>query len=177
MPIALQATTLDDMNVVTEIYAHHVLHGCGSFEEVPPDQQAMQERWQSREAAGYPSLTARIDGRIAGFAYAGNYKPRSAYRFTVEDSIYVAPDHIGQGVGRALLNALVTRCTMQGYRQMIGVIGDSGNQSSITLHERCGFRLVGIARGLGFKHGRWLDVVYMQRALHSAQQAEIGKPG
>lgn len=156
------ASDLDDM---TAIYAHHVLHGTGSFEEVPPTVSIMRERWQARELDGYPTLVAELRGALCGFAYAGNYKPRSAYRFTVEDSIYIAPEAVGRGVGSALLNELVELCKAAGYRQMIAVIGDSANTASIGLHERCGFHLIGTAKHLGYKHERWLDIVYMQRAL------------
>ena len=166
--LLLRAASSADMQAMTRIYAHHVLHGTGSFEEVPPEQAQMQQRFDQREAESYPTLVAELDGEVAGFAYAGNYKPRSAYRFTVEDSVYVAPEHIGQGIGRQLLEELIALCTRSGYRQMMSVIGDSANHSSIRLHERCGFRHIGTARGLGFKHGKWLDIVYMQRELQDA---------
>lgn len=167
-PITLRAATVEDVGMMTDIYAHHVLSGTGSFEEVPPTLNVMLDRWQQRENDKYPTLIAQIHGQVAGFAYAGNYKPRSAYRFTVEDSIYVAADHVGQGVGRAMLQALIDICIDAGYRQMMAVIGDSANHSSITLHERCGFIHIGTATGLGFKHGKWLDVIYMQRELVSS---------
>lgn len=166
-PVSLRAATLDDIDNMTRIYAHHVRYGTGSFEEVPPDAQDMQARWQMRESDSYPTLIAEIDDQVAGYAYAGNYKPRSAYRFTVEDSIYVDPDHTGQGVGKALLQGLIDICNRAGYQQMMAVIGDSANRSSIRLHESCGFQLIGTATGLGFKHGKWLDVVYMQRKLQA----------
>lgn len=166
--ITLRPAVLDDVGVMTDIYAHHVLSGTGSFEEVPPTYGVMLDRWQQREKDKYPTLIAQIAGEVAGYAYAGNYKPRSAYRFTVEDSIYVAADHVGQGVGRAMLQALIDICIEAGYRQMMAVIGDSANRSSITLHERCGFVHIGTARALGFKHGQWLDVIYMQRELTSS---------
>ena len=166
----LREATLADLDAMTEIYAWHVLHGTGSFEEDPPSQSAMLERWRLRSEDHYPTLVAEFGGRVAGFAYAGIYKPRSAYRYTVEDSIYVAEDCLGQGVGQALLQELVQNCSRAGYRQMMAVIGDSDNVSSIRLHERCGFTIVGIARGLGFKFGRWLDIVYMQRTLQTNTQ-------
>ena len=150
---------------MTDIYSHHVLHGTGSFEEIPPGVDDMGKRWQQREQHCYPTLVAETTGRIVGFAYAGAYKSRSAYRYTVEDSVYVAPEATGRGIGRALLRQLIRICTDQDYRQMIAVVGDSENQASIALHKQCGFREIGVARELGYKHNRWLDVVYMQRAL------------
>lgn len=167
--LVLRAATSDDVQVMTDIYAHHVLHGTGSFEEVPPDVRQMQLRFEQRETMSYPTLIAEQGGEVAGFAYAGNYKPRSAYRFTVEDSVYVAPGHVGQGIGRRLLEELIDVCVRAGYHQMISVIGDSANQSSIRLHERCKFVHIGTARGLGFKHGKWLDIVYMQRELQRVE--------
>ena len=169
-PIILRAATVEDVDVMTDIYAYHVLTGTGSFEEVPPTASVMLDRWQQREADQYPTLIAEMGGQVAGFAYAGNYKPRSAYRYTVEDSIYVAADHVGQGVGRAMLQALIDICIEAGYRQMMAVIGDSANRSSFSLHERCGFVHIGTATGLGFKHGKWLDVIYMQRELMSSSE-------
>ncbi len=150
---------------MSDIYAHHVLNGNGSFEETPPSVDVMQKRWQHRERDAYPTLVARLEGQVAGFAYASNYKSRSAYRYTVEDSIYVAADALGKGVGQALLDELIRVCTAKQFRQMIAVIGDSDNQASIALHERCGFILIGVAKELGFKNNRWLDIVYMQRQL------------
>lgn len=179
-PITLRTATIEDVGVMTDIYAHHVLTGTGSFEEVPPTACVMLDRWQAREADKYPTLIAQINDQVAGFAYAGNYKPRAAYRYTVEDSIYVAAGHVGQGVGRTLLQALVDICIKAGYKQMMAVIGDSANRSSIALHERCGFLHIGTATGLGFKHDKWLDVIYMQRELSSitrnaAQQLETAR--
>ena len=171
--LVLRAARPDDVQAMADIYAHHVLHGTGSFEEVPPDVQEMQQRFEQREAASYPTLIAEQGDQVAGFAYAGNYKPRSAYRFTVEDSVYVAPGFVGQGVGRRMLDELIAICIRAGYCQMISVIGDSGNQSSIRLHERCGFVPIGTARGLGFKHGKWLDIVYMQRELNRPDQVRV----
>lgn len=150
---------------MSDIYRHHVLHGTGSFEEIPPSTADMRQRFEQREAEYYPTLIAERDGQMAGFAYAGNYKPRSAYRFTVEDSVYVAPAHVGKGVGQSLLEELIRLCIRAEYCQMMSVIGDSSNHASIRLHERCGFVHIGTARALGFKHGKWLDVVYMQREL------------
>ena len=156
----------DDLAVITGIYEHHVRKGLGSFEEEPPPQAEIARRRADVLAKGLPYIVAvGAAGAILGYAYAAPYRARSAYRFSVEDSIYVAAGNAGRGVGRALLAALVTRCTEAGYRQMVAVIGDSGNAGSIALHERLGFRRVGLLPAIGFKHGRWVDSVLMQREL------------
>jgi L-amino acid N-acyltransferase YncA len=156
-----------DFNAIQRIYAHHVMHGLASFEETPPDAAELTQRWRAIADAGLPYLCATEDvgGALVGYAYAGPYRPRSAYRFTVEDSVYVAPGQAGRGIGRALLSQLIEICTNLGKRQMIAVIGDSGNAASIALHRACGFELTGIFQAIGFKHGRWVDSVLMQRAL------------
>jgi L-amino acid N-acyltransferase YncA len=155
-----------DFNAIQRIYAHHVLHGLASFEETPPDGAALVQRWRTIAEDGLPYLCAvEADGALVGYAYAGWYRPRSAYRFTVEDSVYVAPGAAGRGIGRALLHQLIEICTGLGKRQMIAVIGDSGNAASIALHRACGFELTGTFQAIGFKHGRWVDSVLMQRAL------------
>lgn len=171
-PVILRAATSADVAAMTDIYAHHVLHGTGSFEEVPPSPSGMQQRFEQRQIDNYPTLIAEANGEVAGFAYAGNYKPRSAYRFTVEDSVYVSPKHTGKGVGRLMLEELIRICIRAKYRQMISVIGDSNNKASIGLHERCGFVHIGTAQGLGFKHEKWLDIVYMQRELYRPDAAQ-----
>jgi len=155
----------DDLNVVTAIYAHHVRHGSASFEETPPDRAEIARRRAAIVAAGLPYLVAELDGRVAGFAYAAPYRARPAYRYAIEDSVYAAPDAHGHGIGRALLAEVIARSTAAGRRQMIAVIGDSANTGSITLHARLGFRQAGVLRAVGFKHGRWLDTVLMQRPL------------
>jgi L-amino acid N-acyltransferase YncA len=156
-----------DFNAIQRIYAHHVMHGLASFEETPPDAAELTQRWRAIADAGLPYLCATEDvgGALVGYAYAGPYRPRSAYRFTVEDSVYVAPGQAGRGIGRALLSQLIEICTNLGKRQMIAVIGDSGNAASIALHRACGFERTGIFQAIGFKHGRWVDSVLMQRAL------------
>lgn len=153
------------MDAVTAIYAHHVLTGTGSFEEAPPSPAEMAARRAAVLALGAPWLVAELDGRVAGFAYAGAYRARPAYRHTVEDSVYVAPDALGRGVGRALLSELVARCEAGPFRQMIAVIGGSENTGSIALHRALGFAPVGTFTAVGFKFGRWVDTVLMQRAL------------
>ena len=165
MPVSVRAAEDQDLPAIHAIYAHHVLHGLASFEETPPDAAELRKRWEAIAGEGLPYLTARIDGVVRGYAYASRYRPRSAYRFSVEDSVYVAPGAAGQGIGRALLNGLIQRCTDLGRRQMIAIIGDSGNTASIALHRACGFSHVGTFAAIGFKHGRWVDSVLMQRAL------------
>lgn len=165
--ISVRAVEAADLDAIQRIYAHHVLHGLASFEEVPPDAAELARRWHAIADAGLPYLCAtdRAGGAMLGYAYAAAYRPRTAYRFTVEDSVYVAPDAARRGIGRALLWGLIDTCTDLGKRQMIAVIGDSGNQASIALHRACGFELVGIFTAIGFKHGRWVDTVLMQRQL------------
>jgi phosphinothricin acetyltransferase len=165
MSVSVRAAVDADFPAIQAIYAHHVLNGLASFEETPPDIAELKRRWQVIAGDGLPYLCADIEGTVRGYAYAGRYRPRSAYRFTVEDSVYVAPDAGGRGIGRALLEALIARCTAFGSRQMIAIIGDSGNAASIGLHRACGFGLVGTFADIGFKHGRWVDSVLMQRRL------------
>ncbi len=165
-----------DLDAIQLIYAHHVLRGLASFEEMPPDATELTRRWRAIADAGLPYLCA-VDGgtgAIRGYAYAAPYRPRSAYRFAVEDSVYVAPDGAGRGIGRTLLRSLIDICTDLGKRQMIAVIGDSANEASIGLHRACGFALVGTFAAIGFKHGRWVDSVLMQRALGPGESAPPG---
>jgi len=161
----------DDLAAIAAIYAHHVLHGTASFETEPPSLEEMRRRRAELMARGYPYLVADDPAGIVGYAYAGPYRARPAYGNTVENSVYLRPDAIGRGLGRRLLDALIADCEGRGYRQMIAVVGDSGNTASIRLHERAGFRLVGVLRSVGFKHGRWLDTVLLQRALGAGDGA------
>jgi len=154
-----------DLAGIAAIYAHHVLLGLGTFEEVPPDETEMARRHAHVTALGLPYLVAKARRDVVGFAYAGLYRPRSAYRHTTEDSVYVAPSAVRRGVGRALLDSVVDRCAATGYRQMVAVIGDRDNLPSISLHRRTGFHEVGVVVDVGFKAGRWVDIVIMQRAL------------
>lgn len=154
-----------DIAAITAIYKHHVLSGLATFEIEPPDVPEMGKRWRTVTEKGYPYLVAERLGEIAGYSYAGPYRPRPAYRYTVENSIYVHPDSIRQGIGRLLVTELITQCRKRDYRQMVAVIGDSANLPSIHLHEALGFKLVGILRSVGFKFGRWVDSVLMQREL------------
>ncbi|WP_254915917.1 GNAT family N-acetyltransferase [Pandoraea sp. PE-S2T-3] len=157
----------DDLPAITAIYAHHVLNGSASFEEVPPGQAEMHARCAKVIDAGLPYLVAERDGKVLGYAYATHYRPRSAYRFTLEDSVYLAPDAIGQGVGRTLLLALIARCEGGPWRQLIANVGDSGNAASLGLHASCGFVHAGTLKSVGFKFGRWVDTVLMQRPLNT----------
>jgi len=156
-----------DLDAVQAIYAHHVRHGLASFEETPPDLLEMQWRYRAIEAAGLPYLVAELSGKVRGYAYAGPYRTRPAYRFSLEDTVYVEPGYEGRGLGSALLGALVARCEGLGYRRMIAVIGDSDNHPSIRLHARLGFRKCGVIPLVGFKFGRWVDTVLMERPLGS----------
>lgn len=160
-----------DIPAVAAIYSHHVLTGLGSFEETPTSPAVMAGRIAAVRGLDLPWLVAEEDGEILGYAYASAFRPRPGYRYTAEDSVYVAPEVVGRGVGRALLAAVVARCEAMGLRRLLAVIGDSGNEASIGLHRALGFELVGVARGVGFKHGRWVDIVWMQRALNGGDQA------
>jgi len=154
-----------DVGAIARIYAHAVRFGTASFELEPPDEAEMALRQRALVEAGYPYLVAEIDSAVFGYAYAGPYRHRPAYRWSVESSIYVAPEAHRRGVGRALLDALIADAERRGFRQMIAVIGDAAQVPSIALHRAAGFRLIGTLEAVGFKHGRWLDTVVMQRPL------------
>lgn len=154
-----------DAGAIAAIYGYHVRHGVASFEEVPPDSAEIARRWNEILMRGLPYLVALESGRVVGFCYASLYRTRSAYRFTVEDSIYLDQAVLGRGIGRMLLGRLVERCTELGYRQMVAVIGGSDQWPSIGLHRALGFAAVGMLPAVGAKFGRWIDVVLMQRAL------------
>jgi phosphinothricin acetyltransferase len=165
-----------DAAAVAAIYGHHVNHGLGTFEETPPSIEEISKRAAAVLDVGLPYLIAEADG-VTGFAYAGAFRPRAAYRYAVEDSVYVAPSRTGQGVGKALLSAVIDRCEGLGLRQMIAIIGDSGNAGSIGLHSSLGFEHRGVLSGVGFKHGRWVDVVWMQRSLALGDRSLPSAPG
>jgi phosphinothricin acetyltransferase len=154
-----------DFAAIQAIYAHHVANGTASFEEVPPARDEMMRRWAAVRAGGLPYVVAELSGVVVGYAYAHPYHARSAYRFTLEDSIYVAPDRAGHGIGGALLDRVLAETEAAGYRQMIAIIGDSANAASIGLHRSRGFADGGVLRAVGYKFGRWLDSVFMQRPL------------
>lgn len=154
-----------DMPAIQAIYAHHVLHGLASFEEASPDVDELRRRHDDVVSRGLPWLVADFAGTVAGYGYCAPYRARSAYRYALEDSVYVREDMIGRGVGSALLAELIRRCEALGYRQIVAVIGDSANLASINLHAGFGFLRVGTLRSVGFKLGRWADSVLMQRPL------------
>lgn len=154
-----------DLPAIREIYAHHVLRGTATFEEEPPDLEEMRRRFRAVKEKGLPWFAAEVEGAVCGYAYAAPYHHRPAYRHAVENSVYVDHRVMRQGLGAALLDRLLDSCARKGLRRMVAVIGDSANAASIRLHERAGFRLVGVLPSVGFKHGRWLDCVIMQRTL------------
>lgn len=164
-PLTLRPATDSDMASVQRIYGAHVAQGLASFEESVPSIEEMRGRFGALNSQSFPYIIAERDGRVLGYSYAGPYRTRSAYRFTIENSVYVDRDCARQGVGRALLSELIVQCEKGPWRQMIAIIGNSGNTASIALHESLGFRLVGTLREVGFKHGQWVDTVLMQRAL------------
>lgn len=181
-PVATGSVALHSMPVIRDsrdadvpalqaIYAFHVLHGLASFEEEPPTIEEMARRRAGVLAGGYPHLVADLDGEVVGYSYVSPYRPRPAYRFTVENSVYVREGLRGRGVGRALLGALIERCELGPWRQMVAVIGDTANDASIGLHEAFGFRRAGTLRAVGFKFGRWVDSVVMQRPIGAGEPA------
>jgi len=161
----VRVATVMDMAAVTDIYRHHVLHGLASFEITPPVLDEMQRRRTEVIASNLPYLVATVAGTVVGYAYAAAYRARPAYRYTVEDSIYVHPGYVGRGLGARLMPELILGCEQAGCRQMIAVIGDSKNLGSINLHRRFGFALIGVLPAVGYKFGRWVDSVLMQRSL------------
>jgi L-amino acid N-acyltransferase YncA len=163
--ISVRSAGLADIPAITAIYRPAVLTGTASFELDPPDEAEMQKRMQAILEAGFPYLTAERGGQVLGYGYLGAYRPRAAYRWSVENSVYVAPDAQRSGTGRLLLRALIDEAASRGYRQIVAVIGDSQSRGSIGLHTALGFTHSGVVRSVGFKHGRWLDQVIMQRPI------------
>ena len=174
--VGIRTALPGDIAAITRIYAHAVIHGTASFELEPPDQAEMARRQSALLAKRFPYLVAELNGTVAGYAYAGPYRDRRAYDWCVEDSVYIAPDLHRRGIGRLLLTRLIAEAEALGFRQMIGVIGDSANTGSIAVHAACGFRIIGNFQSIGFKHGRWLDTVLMQRALGSGDGAAPDRP-
>jgi len=176
MSILVRPSSEADLDGISAIYAHAVAHGTASFELDPPGRAEMARRRVAILDGGYPYLVAERNGAILGYAYAGAYRTRPAYRSTVEDSVYVAPSVQGQGVGRLLLAALIEECEALDFRLMVAVIGDEESKGSIGLHRSLGFEPVGILKGIGYKHGRWLSTVLMQRPLGSGAQEPPTRP-
>ena len=164
-PLEIRPATVADLPFITEIYEHAVRYGTATFELIPPDLAEMKRRFGALMDGGFPYLVAIVEGRVVGYAYASPYRPRPAYRFTVENSVYLQPAVHRRGIGLQLLQNLIDECEPRGYRQMIAVIGDSANAGSIGVHSRCGFQMIGTHPNVGFKFGRWLDTVMMQRGL------------
>jgi phosphinothricin acetyltransferase len=173
----IRAAGAADDEALAAIYGHHVLHGLGTFEEIPPSAEELGRRRGAVAAARLPYLVAEDAGQVLGFAYAGPFRLRAAYRYTVEDSVYIAPDAIGRGVGRAVLGAVLSACEAAGIRQVVAVIGDSGNAASIGLHRSLGFEPAGVGKSFGFKHDRWVDIVWMQKALNGGDTRAPDTPG
>lgn len=169
--IAVRPATTQDAGAIARIYGYYVLHTCASLELEPPGLEEMARRQAEIVRRGMPYLVAEEDGTVVGYAYANAYRPRAGYRFTVEDSIYVDPAQMRRGCGQALLTALIAKCEQGPWRQMIAVIGDGDNAASVRLHERFGFREAGRLISVGFKLGRWVDCVLMQRALGAETKA------
>jgi phosphinothricin acetyltransferase len=163
--LEIRPTVAADLPSITEIYAHEVSQGTATFELVPPDVAEMTRRFQTLIDGGFPYFVATLDDCVAGYAYGSSYRPRPAYRFTVENSVYLRPAAHRRGIGRQLLERLIAECEGRGFRQMIAVIGDSSNAASIGVHAACGFRMIGTHPHVGLKFGRWLDTVMMQREL------------
>jgi L-amino acid N-acyltransferase YncA len=163
--LEIRPTTAADLPAITEIYQQAVLYGTATFELIPPDLAEITRRFAVLMDGGFPYLVAALEGRVVGYAYSGAYRPRPAYRFTVENSVYLEPAIHRRGIGMQLLQKLIAESEARGYRQMIAVIGDTANAGSIGVHTRCGFQMIGAHPNVGFKFGRWLDTVMMQRAL------------
>ncbi len=171
MPIEIRDATAADVPAITVLYAGEVRDGVNTYEYDAPGMGEMQQRMETILAAAYPYLVAELDGEFAGYAYASGFRGRIGYRATVENSVYVVPAMQGKGVGRRLMQRLIDDCAARGFRQMVSVIGDPANTASIRLHETLDFRHVGTFPGLAWKHGRWLDTVFMQRPLGPADGA------
>lgn len=169
--IKVRDATSEDIATIQVIYAHYVLNGISTFEETPPSSDEMASRRAAVLKSGLPYLVAEVSGKVVGYSYATAYRPRPAYRYTIEDSVYVEDGMGGKGVGGALLRELISRCEQGPWHQMVAVVGNSANTGSIVLHRNCGFHHVGTLAGVGFKLGQWVDTVLMQRALNGGSDA------
>ena len=165
MQLIIRAAIREDIEAIQSIYSYYVLNGLASFEIIPPDETEMLARWRLVRDLGHPYLVAEINDTLAGFSYASTFRNRPAYDHTLENSVYVSAQHLERGVGVSLLEELIENCISLGIRQLIAVIGDSKNHPSIRLHNKCGFRQVGVLPSTGFKHSRWIDTVLMQRSI------------
>lgn len=174
-PPIIRAARIDDLAEIQAIYGHFVRESVASFELVPPDVAEMRRRFEDITRRGFPFFVAEIDGKVGGFAYANTYRSRAAYDYTVEDSVYVSPTYLRRGIGRALLTSLIDACTEAGFRRMVAVIGDSANDASIRLHRLLGFTDAGVLPSAGFKFGRWVDSVRMQRPLGEGDSTPPGR--
>ncbi|MGM3161369.1 GNAT family N-acetyltransferase [Dickeya undicola] len=163
--IVIEDARAEHIAAIRDIYAQHVQHSLATFETEPPDETEMRQRWLKIRDAGLPWLVATQNQQVLGYCYLGMHRTRVAYRFTLEDSIYLHPDHLGKGIGKRLLSAALSQAEQQGYRQVISVVGNSENQASLQLHLSLGFEQIGTLRSVGMKHGRWVDTVLLQRAL------------
>ncbi len=166
----------EDLDAITRIYAHHVLHGTGTFETTPPTRDEMAGRRADVLGKGLPWLVIEVDGQVMGYAYGNWFKPRPAYRYSVEDSIYMAPESAGKGLGKLLLTELLAQCERAGVRKVMAVIGDSANAGSIGVHKALGFEQVGVVQSCGWKFGRWLDIVLMQKSIGQGDSAPPQDP-
>ena len=173
----VRPATEADASALAAIYGDAVLNGFGTFEEVPPSAADMDARRLAVQDQGLPYLVAEVEGEVLGFAYAAPFRPRAAYRYTLEDSVYVAPEGKGKGVGKAVLSAVIAACERLGVRQLVAVIGDSQNAPSIGLHRSLGFEQAGLHKSVGFKHGRWVDIVLVQKALNGGDSRLPDGPG
>jgi phosphinothricin acetyltransferase len=163
--VQIRPATEGDLPTITAIYAHAVRFGTATFELDPPDKAEMTRRFRVLADGKFPYLVATSNGEVLGYAYAGPFRPRPAYRFTVENSVYLDPKAQGRGIGKKLMRELITQCQKRGFRQMVAVIGDSANAASVGVHRSTGFKMIGTCENVGFKFGRWLDTVMMQRDL------------
>jgi len=175
--LIIRPATADDAESLAAIYGDAVLHGSGTFEEIPPTPEEMARRLAAVREKGLPYLVATLDGRVAGYAYASPFRPRTGYRYAAEDSIYVAPWAKGRGLGKILLAPVITECERLGLRQLMAVIGGSENAPSIALHRAMGFELKGVMTGVGFKLGRWMDIVMMEKPLNGGTATLPDGPG
>jgi phosphinothricin acetyltransferase len=162
---------------VAAVYGHHVLHGLGTFEEVPPSEVEMAARMGAVLGHGLPYVVMEDADQVLGFSYASPFRLRAAYRYTAEESVYIHPDHLGRGLGKALVSEVIAACEAMGLRQLVAVIGDSANAGSIGLHRSLGFVEIGVGRAFGFKHGRWVDIVQMQKPLNGGDTSPPTSPG